>query len=100
MSDEQLKLEAHEYAERIWEDAVKDIASLVAIRSVEDMDHAEPGKPYGPAPFEALQKAVDIAARMGMDAHNCEGRIGYAADRHDRPHRHRARGHGLELRPL
>lgn len=78
MSDEQLKLEAHEYAERIWEDAVKDIASLVAIRSVEDMDHAEPGKPYGPAPFEALQTAVDIAARMGMDAHNCEGRIGYA----------------------
>jgi succinyl-diaminopimelate desuccinylase len=78
MSDEQLKLEAHEYVERIWEDAVKDIASLVAIRSVEDMDHAEPGKPYGPAPFEALQTAVDIAARMGMDAHNCEGNIGYA----------------------
>ncbi len=78
MADEQLKARAHEYVERIWEDAVADIETLVAIRSVEDMDHAEPGKPYGPAPFEALQAAVDIAARMGMDAHNCDGHIGYA----------------------
>ena len=78
MSDDQLKREAHEYVERIWEDAVKDIATLVSIRSVEDMEHAEAGKPYGPAPFEALQTAVDIAARMGMDAHNCDGNIGYA----------------------
>ena len=78
MADEQLKREAHEYVERIWEDAVKDIADLVAIRSVEDIDHAEPGKPYGPAPFEALQLAVDIADRLGMDAHNCDGNIGYA----------------------
>ena len=78
MADEQLKARAHEYVERIWEDAVADIETLVAIRSVEDMDHAEPGKPYGPAPFEALQAAVDIAARMGMDAHNCDGNIGYA----------------------
>ena len=78
MADEQLKREAHEYVERVWEDVVKDIETLVAILSVEDMEHAEPGKPYGPAPFEALQSAVDIAARMGMDAHNCEGKIGYA----------------------
>ena len=78
MADEQLKARAHEYVERIWEDAVADIETLVAIRSVEDMEHAEPGKPYGPAPFEALQAAVDIAARMGMDAHNCDGNIGYA----------------------
>ena len=78
MADEQLKREAHEFVERIWEEAVKDIETLVAIRSVEDMEHAEPGKPYGPAPYEALQTAVDIAARMGMDAHNCDGHIGYA----------------------
>ncbi len=78
MADEQLKAEAHAYVEDVWEDVVADITDLVAIRSVEDLDHAEPGKPYGPAPFEALQKAVDIAARMGMDAHNCDGHIGYA----------------------
>ena len=78
MADEQLKREAHEFVERIWEEAVKDIETLVAIRSVEDMGHAEPGKPYGSAPYEALQTAVDIAARMGMDAHNCDGHIGYA----------------------
>ncbi len=78
MADEQLKREAQAYVDRIWEDAVADIGTLVAIRSVEDLEHAEPGKPYGPAPFEALQAAVDIAARMGMDAHNCDGNIGYA----------------------
>lgn len=78
MADEQLKAEAHAYVEQVWEDIVKDIETLVAIRSVEDMEHAEPGKPYGPAPFEALQAALDIAERMGLDAHNCEGRIGYA----------------------
>ncbi len=78
MADEKLKRDAHEYVERIWEDAVADIERLVSIRSVEDLAHAEPGKPYGPGPFEALQAAVDIAARMGMDAHNCDGHIGYA----------------------
>ena len=78
MADEQLKADAHAYVERIWEDAVADIADLVSVRSVEDMDHATPEMPYGPAPYEALQKAVDIAARMGMDAHNCDGHIGYA----------------------
>lgn len=78
MADEQLKQEAAEYTERVWEDVVSDIATLVAIRSVEDMEHAAPGMPYGPAPFEALQAAVDMASRLGFDAHNCEGHIGYA----------------------
>ena len=31
MADEQLKREAHEFVERIWEEAVKDIETLVAI---------------------------------------------------------------------
>ena len=78
MADEQLKADAHAYVERIWEDAVADIADLVSIRSVEDMDNATPEMPYGPASYQALQKAVEIAARMGMDAHNCDGHIGYA----------------------
>ncbi|WP_077597710.1 Sapep family Mn(2+)-dependent dipeptidase [Olsenella urininfantis] len=78
MADEELKQRVHEYVEGIWEDAVKDIESLVAIRSVEDLDHAEPGKPYGPAPYEALAKGLEIASRLGLEAHDCEGRIGYA----------------------
>lgn len=78
MADGQLRAEAREFVGRVWEDVVDDIGTLVAIRSVEDLDHAVPGKPYGPAPFEALQAAIGIAARLGMDAHNCDGRIGYA----------------------
>ena len=78
MADDQLKQEAHEYVEAVWEDVVADIASLVAIRSVEDMDHAEPGKPYGPAPYAALAKALEIAGRLGLEPHDCEGHIGYA----------------------
>ncbi len=78
MSDDELKKEVRQYVEDVWEDAVKDIESLVAIRSVEDMEHAAPGMPYGPAPYEALSKALQIAGRLGLDAHDCEGRIGYA----------------------
>lgn len=78
MADEQLKQEAREYIEREWENIVSDIDTLVHIRSVEDMDAAEPGKPYGPKAFEALDAAVKIADRLGFDAHNCDGHIGYA----------------------
>lgn len=78
MDDKTLKERAKSFAEENWEDIVSDIAALVSVPSVEDLEHAEPGKPYGPAPFEALQTAVDIAARLGLDAHNLDGHIGYA----------------------
>lgn len=78
MADEALKQEAAAYVDRVWEDIVANIAELVAIRSVEDMEHARPGMPYGPEPYRALQTAVDMASRLGFDAHNCEGHIGYA----------------------
>lgn len=64
MTDQVLKQQVHDYVESIWEDAVADIATLVAIRSVEDLDHAEKGKPYGPKPYEALSEAVRIASRF------------------------------------
>ena len=38
----------------------------------------QPGAPFGPGPRKALEAALDIAAGMGLDAHNCEGYIGYA----------------------
>ena len=78
MADEELKRRAKEFVDANWEDIVRDIDALVHINSVEDLDHAEPGKPYGPAPFEALDTAVKIADRLGLDAHNCDGHIGYA----------------------
>jgi succinyl-diaminopimelate desuccinylase len=64
--------------DEVWEDVVADIDALVRIESVEDLEHAEPGKPWGPASYEALSRALDMAARLGLDAHDCEGYIGYA----------------------
>ena len=78
MADEMLKAEAKAFVEENWEDIVKDIEGLVAIRSVEDLDHATDEMPYGPASYEALCKGVEIAERLGLDAHNCDGHIGYA----------------------
>ena len=78
MADEELKRQAHDFVEANWEDIVKDIEDLVAVRSVEDMEHATEGMPYGPAPYEALRRGVEIASRLGLDAHNCDGHIGYA----------------------
>ncbi len=78
MADEQVKQDARAYIEREWENIVADVATLVSIRSVEDMEHATEGMPYGPKPYEALCAACDIAERMGFDTHNCDGHIAYA----------------------
>lgn len=78
MTDDQLRQDVDRYVDEVWEDVVADIDSLVRIRSVEDKAAAEPGKPWGPASHEALAEAVSMAARLGLDAHECEGYIGYA----------------------
>ena len=77
MQDElQLKIDA--YLQSHWDEVVRDIQSLVSIPSVEQLDEAAPDAPYGPGPRSALDCALAIARRMGLDAHDCEGRIGYA----------------------
>ncbi|MBR2683250.1 MAG: Sapep family Mn(2+)-dependent dipeptidase, partial [Atopobiaceae bacterium] len=78
MTDETFKAEVDAFVDEVWEDVVDDIRSLVRIESVEDLDAAEPGKPWGPAAFEALEQGLAIAQRLGLDAHNCEGYLGYA----------------------
>ena len=78
MVDEQFEAQVDAYVDEIWEDAVKDIAYLVAVESVEDLEHAAPGMPYGPAPAEALRRALEISERLGLSPTNCDGRIGYA----------------------
>lgn len=78
MTDEKLKAEVDAFVDEVWEDVVEDIRSLVRIESVENLDAAEPGKPWGPAAFEALEQGLAIAQRLGLDAHNCEGYLGYA----------------------
>lgn len=78
MSDEQLMKQVDAYVDEVWEDVVEDIRALVKIESVEDKAAAEPGKPWGPKSYEALAKGLEIAERLGLDAHDCEGYIGYA----------------------
>ncbi len=66
------------YVDEVWEDVVRDIDHLVQVESVEDLEHVEPGKPWGPAPYEAMSRALGIAERLGLEAHDCEGYIGFA----------------------
>ena len=78
MSDEKLEQEVDAYVDEIWEDAVEDIRTLVKIRSVRDPKTAGPGMPWGKGSHDALVVALGIARRLGLDAHECEGYIGYA----------------------
>ena len=78
MAEELQERDIDAFIDEVWEDVVADITSLVRIESVEDLEHAEPGKPFGPKPYEALAKGLEIAERLGLEAHNCEGYIGYA----------------------
>ena len=66
----------HASPEANKEQMLQDIAELVAINSVE----AQPaeGAPFGQGPRAALDKALELAGRMGLATHNCEGYIGYA----------------------
>ena len=66
------------YIDEIWDDALGDMASLIAIDSVEDLSTAGEGKPWGDGPRNALTCALGIAQRLGLDAHDMDGYIGYA----------------------
>ena len=74
---EQIRL-AWKYVEDVWDDVVKDIDTLVQVESVEDLENARPGMPFGPAPREALDRALGIAAKRGLATHDSEGYIGFA----------------------
>lgn len=78
MTDEELKSQVDAYVDEVWEDVVSDMDLLIQVESVEDKDHAAPGMPFGPNPKEALVRALAIAKRLGLEAHDCEGYIGYA----------------------
>lgn len=54
----------------------RDIARLVAIDSVEGKP--EPGAPFGEGPKAALEKGLEIARELGLEAVNCADKIGYA----------------------
>ena len=77
MADEQLKQQVDAYVDEVWEDVVADIRSLVKIESVEDLDAAEPGKPWGPKSNEALVEAEHIAERLGLEVTDLNGYLGF-----------------------
>lgn len=74
----QLKAEIDEYVDCVWPEVLDDIESLVSHRSVEDLAAAEDNAPWGPGPREALDEALCIANVCGLDAHDCDGYLGYA----------------------
>lgn len=58
-------------------DAVlSDMKALVDIDSVETQ--STPDAPFGLGARKALDKALEIADRMGLSTHDCEGYLGYA----------------------
>ena len=81
MTDEQLarlKADVDTYVDEVWEDVVADINRLVRHESVEDLTAAEPGKPWGPASWGALDEAERMAQRLGLDVTDVDGHLGFA----------------------
>ena len=56
------------FAENNRDNILRDITRLVAVPSVEGTP--EPGAPFGKGPKAALDKALEIAAELGLDTHN------------------------------
>ena len=75
--DQQRLDDINRFAQEHEADIVRDIARLVSIPSVEGP--AEPDAPFGRESKRALECGLQIAAELGLDAVNCENRIGYAS---------------------
>ena len=78
MVDEQFKRDVNSFVDEVWEDVVADIDRLVRHESVEDLSAAEPGKPWGPASWGALDEAEKIAQRLGLNVTDVDGYLGFA----------------------
>ncbi len=70
--------EIEAYADDHWEEMLEDLASLVAIESVADEAAGCPDAPFGEGARAALDGALAIAERLGLETVCCEGYIGYA----------------------
>lgn len=77
MTDDTLQMQEIEaFVQENTENIIRDIKSLVDIKSVKE--EPKPGAPFGDGPAKALAKALDMAAGMGLSVRNCEGYAGYA----------------------
>ena len=66
------------FVDNNWQAIVADIAELVSIQSIGDSATAGPDVPWGKGPRDALNCALRMASRLGLQAHDCNGIIGYA----------------------
>ncbi len=69
---------ADAYLEKNWPAMVQDIERLVKIESIEDLEAAAPGAPFGPGPKAALTEVLAIAEGMGFSTCDVDGYMGYA----------------------
>lgn len=78
MCDANVRADIQAYVQEVWEDVERDIDALVRIESVEDLTHAQEGAPFGREPRRALDVALGIARKLGLEPHDCDGYVGYA----------------------
>ena len=77
-STDDLVAQAQAFAEEQWDRVQADLADLVAIDSAKGKPDAAAGAPYGPGPRRALDAMLAKARALGLEAHECDGHIGYA----------------------
>ncbi len=76
--DNTLESQVDAYVDEVWEDVVADIARLVEHPSVADASAGTPGSPFGAPVRDALDCALDIAAKLGYEVSDDEGYVGIA----------------------
>ena len=75
---DELQNEIDNWRDAHWDEVMADLEALVEVESVEDLGAAREGAPFGPGPREALDRALAIAGRCGLEAHDCDGYVGFA----------------------
>lgn len=71
------KEEIRAYVERVWAEYLADLERLVSVPSVVDESDAAPGAPWGRQCRRALDVAMDVAQRQGLDVTDCDGSLAY-----------------------
>jgi len=74
--DKALEQRIDEYLKQNREHIVSDLCELVRVPSIQSAP--VPGKPFGEACYNAVNKAVEIFSRYGYRAENCDGKYGLA----------------------
>ncbi len=76
MINSEFRKKVNEFVNQNEESFVRDIITLVEIKSVQE--EALPDAPFGQGPKDVLIKALELAENMGLSTVNCENYLGYA----------------------